>query len=94
MLAVVLACFAVGVGLRRVAPGSERGIGPLDRAVIGVTLPALILAKLPELELGGDLVVPVAAAWGAGGVAVAAVLVVSRRAGWSRASFRTSVFCG
>lgn len=89
MLAVVLACFAVGVAVRRLAPGTERLVAPLDQAVIGVTLPALILAKLPELELGADLVVPVAAAWGAGGVAVAAVLVVSRRAGWSRATTGT-----
>lgn len=82
MLAVVLACFVVGVALQRAAPRSTRLIGPLDQAVVGVTLPALILARLPDLELGADLVVPVAAAWGAGAVAIAAVAVASWRFRW------------
>jgi len=89
VLAVVLVCFAAGVALRRLVPRSAGLIGPLDLAVIGVTLPALVLAKLPELELGADLVVPVAAAWGAGAVAVAAVLLASRRFGWSRTTTGT-----
>lgn len=89
MLAVVLACFAAGLVLRRLVPRSAALIGPLDHAVIGVTLPALILAKLPEVGLGADLVVPVTAAWGAGAVAVAAVLLAARRLGWSRATTGT-----
>lgn len=84
MLAVVLACFAVGLALQRLAPPSRRLIGPLDHAVISVTLPALILAKLPDLELGADIVVPVAAAWGAGALAVLVVLLAARRFAWSR----------
>ena len=86
MLALVLACFAAGLALQRVVPRSTALIRPLDRAVIAVTLPALILAKLPDLALGADLVVPVAAAWGAGALAVAAVLLGARRHGWSRAT--------
>jgi predicted permease len=89
VLAVVLACFAAGLVLRRLVPRSAALIGPLDHAVIGVTLPALILAKLPEVGLGADLVVPVTAAWGAGAVAVAAVLLAARRLGWSRATTGT-----
>jgi predicted permease len=86
VLALVLACFAAGLLLQRLVPASKQLIAPLDTAVIGVTLPALILAKLPDLELGADLVVPVGAAWGAGAVAVVAVLAASRRFGWSRAT--------
>ncbi|HEX4868988.1 MAG TPA: AEC family transporter [Acidimicrobiales bacterium] len=86
MLAFVLACFGAGLVLQRLVPTAKRLIGPLDTAVIGVTLPALILAKLPDLELGGDLVVPVGAAWGSGALAVAIVLIASRRFAWSRAT--------
>lgn len=89
MLAVVLACFALGLLLQWRAPQSKALIGPLDQAVVSVTLPALILARLPELELGADLVVPVAAAWGAGAVAVVAVLLAARRFRWSRATTGT-----
>lgn len=84
MLTVVLACFVAGMLAQRLVPRSRELIGPLDHAVISVTLPALILAKLPEVSLGADLVVPVAAAWGAIAVGVVAVAVGARRFGWSR----------
>lgn len=84
MLAVVLACFAAGFVARNVAPRSTALVPWLDRAVITVALPALILAKLPDLAVGADLVVPVAAAWGCVALAAGTVLVLGRRLGWSR----------
>lgn len=84
MLAIVLACFVVGLIAQRAAPRSVGAVPWLDHAVLSVTLPALILAKLPELEVGADLVVPVAAAWGAIALAAAIVLVGARRNRWSR----------
>ncbi|MGH9273172.1 MAG: AEC family transporter [Acidimicrobiales bacterium] len=84
MLAVVLACFAAGLAAQRLLPSSTRLVQPLDTFVIGVALPALILAKLPDLELGADLAVPVSAAWGCLGLAAASVMVGARRFGWSR----------
>jgi len=89
VLAVVLACFALGLLLQRWIPPATALVEPLDRAVVGVTLPALILARLPELELGADLVVPVAAAWGAAAVAVVAVVVAARRFAWDRVTTGT-----
>lgn len=89
MLAVVLACFAVGLLLQRGLPRSTALIGPLDQAVVGITLPALVLARLPELELGTDLVVPVGAAWGGTAVAVAAVAGAARRVAWDRVTTGT-----
>jgi predicted permease len=59
-------------------------VEPLDVAVIGVALPALIVAKLPDLAIGADLAVPVAAAWGCVALAAASVLLGARRFGWSR----------
>ncbi len=86
MLAVVLGCFAFGLLAQRVAPASRGLVRWLDDAVISVTLPALILAKLPDLAVGMDLVVPVAAAWGCIALAVASVLVAGRRWRWGRAT--------
>jgi len=84
VLAVVLACFAAGLAVRATAPGSTALVPALDHAVITVALPSLILAKLPGLAAGADLVVPVAAAWGCIALAAGVVLVVGRRRGWSR----------
>lgn len=84
MLAVVLVCFAVGLVAQRVAPRAVAAVPWLDHAVLSVTLPALILAKLPELAVGADLVVPVGAAWGCVALAASLVLVGARRHGWDR----------
>jgi predicted permease len=84
VLALVLGCFGLGLVLQRVAPATRRLVEPLDVAVIGVALPALIVAKLPDLALGTDLAVPVAAAWGCVALAATSVLVGARRFGWSR----------
>lgn len=86
MLAVVLACFAAGLLAQRVVPRTTELIPVLDFSVAKVTLPALILARLPDVELGADLVVPVASAWGCIALAVALVLAGSRHYGWSRAT--------
>lgn len=84
MLALVLACFAVGLAAQRLVPRSTRLIGPFDGFVIGIALPALVLAKLPDLSLGADLAIPAGAAWGCLLLAVASILVGARRFGWSR----------
>jgi malate permease and related proteins len=84
VLAFVLLCFVAGLVAQRLAPRSTALVPWLDHAVISVTLPALILAKLPELAIGADLVVPVAAAWSCVALAAAVVLVGSRRHGWDR----------
>lgn len=83
MLTVVL-LLAVGVAFARV-PGLPEGTGrALDLFVIWVALPALVVALLPELELSAATAVPVAVAWSVLVVAAAAVLGLSRMAGWDR----------
>ncbi|MEX2293236.1 MAG: AEC family transporter [Acidimicrobiales bacterium] len=84
MLAVVLACFAVGLVLQRVTPPTRRLVPWLDHAVISVTVPALIVAKLPDLAFGADLAVPVLVAWTTLTVAALIVYAASRRYDWSR----------
>lgn len=84
MLALVLGCFAVGLIARRLAPRSIGLVPWLDHAVLSVTLPALIVAKLPDLALGADLAIPVGVAWSSVALAAASVLVGARRYGWGR----------
>ncbi len=84
MLALVLGCFAVGLIAQRLAPRSIALVPWLDHAVISVTLPALIIAKLPDLALGTDLAVPVGVAWGCVALAAASVLTGARRHNWGR----------
>jgi predicted permease len=103
VLAVIVACFLAGILLRRGAPATHGWVGPLDRVVLWVLLPALIVAKLPSAELGAAIAVPVAVAWGTLVVAWATVLLLSHRFGWSRtttgallmmASFGNTSFLG
>lgn len=84
MLAVVLACFALGLLARAVVPRSVGLVPWLDHGVLSITLPALILAKLPDLAVGADLAIPVGAAWACIGLAAVSVLVGARRYGWDR----------
>lgn len=86
MLAVVLACFAVGLILQRAVPKAREVVPWLDHAVISVLVPALIVAKLPHLSMGADLVVPVVAAWGCLALAAAVIVGAGHRYGWSRAT--------
>ncbi len=81
---LVLGCFALGVLMRRVAPRTDDLSRLLDRAVISVLLPALVLAKLPEIPFEARAVIPVAVAWSAVAVGAAAVLALSRLRGWDR----------
>lgn len=86
MLAVVLACFAVGLILQRIAPTARHLVPLLDHAVISVLVPALIIAKLPNLSMGADIVVPVAAAWASLALAAAVIIAASRRYSWNRST--------
>lgn len=59
----VLLLLLVGVGLGQLR-GLPDGAGPvLDAVVIRISLPALVLAVVAELELDATLLIPVAAAW-------------------------------
>lgn len=81
---VVLGCFALGVLVRRLMPRASKLSPVLDRAVIWVLLPSLVLAKLPELPFEARSAIPIAVAWGGVAVGAIAVLVLSRLRGWDR----------
>src|SRR3546814_2427792 len=86
MLALVLACFAAGLLIQRLVPRSRSLVPWLDHAVLSVTVPALVLDKLPELAVGADLATPVAAAWGTGAPAAGVVLLAGRHFAWKRST--------
>lgn len=80
MIAVAL-YFVCGVALGRVARGPARVPHVLNLWVINIALPALILAKIPGIRFGADVLVPVAVSWGLVIAGAAAVLLLSRRWG-------------
>lgn len=86
MLVVVLGCFAFGVAVRRLrGPHAElaRVVDVLNRWVIVVALPALILHKIPDVPWDAEVLVPVATAWAVVVVGSVAVLVAARVADWT-----------
>lgn len=91
MLIVVLLAFAGGAALRNVAGRTGRGtpalgtvVAVLQRWVIVVALPALILHKIPGIPWGAEVMVPVATAWAVVAVGSIMVLAASRMFAWPR----------
>lgn len=78
----VASFFLAGTALGLAVPRTRALAGPAGRWVITVALPALILVRLPELDLGRGAAVPVVSAWATIAVGAAVVWAVSRRAGW------------
>jgi malate permease and related proteins len=77
---LVLLLLGVAVGHLRLLPAGTGSL--LDTLVIRLSLPGLILAVVPELELGAEVAVPVLVAWGSVAFLAVAVLVWSRLARW------------
>ena len=80
----VLVLLLLGVALGRWRGLREATPRVLDAFVIAVALPGLILALVPQLEVGRRTAIPVAVAWA--GLVLSALLVLglSRLAGWDR----------
>lgn len=77
----------VGLGLlfRRMEAFPKDSAQVLNMFALYVSLPALILLKIPQLELGSDALVAAVAPWGMLLLSVALILPASRHFGWSRA---------
>lgn len=68
--------------MRRVAGPRDRVTSALDRWVISVALPALVVSKMSRASFGEETLLPVAVAWGAMALCAGVVLAVSRRRRW------------
>lgn len=88
MLAVVV---LLGIGLVAARLPGLPAATPraLDWVVIWLSLPGLILARVPELSLDQAALVPVAVAWGIAAVLAVAVLALARVASWSSRTIGT-----
>jgi predicted permease len=84
VIAVVLICFVAGWAAQRVLPRPVEVGGVLDRIVFTFLLPALVLAKLPDVPLGTVVVVPALVAWTGIAIAALAVRVAARVRAWER----------
>lgn len=76
--------FVGGVLLGRVLGAPARVSHVMNRWVVNVALPALILARLPGMSLGEQVAVPMAVAWGLVACGSLAVLFLSPRLGLTR----------
>jgi len=81
---LTIAYLLIGMGLRRMPkmPGETAQV--LNLFVIYVSLPALILLKVPELVFSRQLLVPVLMPWLMLGFSAALVLALGKITGWER----------
>ena len=79
-----LAYLLIGMGLRR-APGFHRDTGlVLNAFVIHISLPAMILLRVPKLAFSSDLLILALMPWGMLAVSWALVVAASRLFAWDR----------
>ena len=62
----------------------DGAVAGINWVIINLALPSVVLRTVPDLELGGAALVPVAVAWSMVALGALAVLALSARAGWSR----------
>jgi predicted permease len=79
---LTISYLGIGLVLRRVPKFPKDSAGVLNHFVIYVSLPALILLKVPSLGLGKDLLVPVLLPWLMLLISAALVLLGARIFSW------------
>ncbi|MCB2182732.1 MAG: AEC family transporter [Desulfobulbaceae bacterium] len=75
---------AIGMGLRRLPQFPDETSQVLNLFVIYVSLPALVLLKVPELSFSKELLVPALMPWAMLVVSAAIILLLARWMGWDR----------
>jgi len=80
-LALLVACFVIGVLLRRSGRLPDSGPAGLNAFIINVALPALILKHLHAVEITSALVLAAAVAWALFALSIAFFGIVGRAAG-------------
>jgi predicted permease len=80
-LVLLVACFLIGVLLRRSGRLPDNGPAALNAFIINVALPALILKHLHAVELSSSLILAAAVAWVLFALSIAFFGIVGRAAG-------------
>lgn len=81
---IIISFLLIGMGLRRIPafPGETGNV--LSLFVIYVSLPALVLLKIPELVLSGDLLIPAFMPWVMLLVSAGVIVFLSKSLNWKR----------
>ncbi|MCK4839810.1 MAG: AEC family transporter [Desulfobulbaceae bacterium] len=81
---ITMTYLLLGVILKRLPRFPENTGNVLSMFVIYVSLPALVLLKIPELEFSSELLVPALMPWGMLLITSLAILILARFFNWSR----------
>ena len=83
---ITITFLLIGTALKRIPAFSDETGNVLNLFVIYISLPALILLKIPELVFSKNLLVPAIMPWGMLLFSSAVILVLSRLLKWERAT--------
>lgn len=75
---MVIVCFLAGLITRRIVGRLDSPIAMMDRYVLGVALPSLVVSKMSRASFDAVALVPVAVAWGCISVTASVALVIGR----------------
>ncbi len=83
---ITITFLLIGMALRRIPAFSDETGNVLNLFVIYISLPALVLLKIPELVFSSDLLVPALMPWGMLLLSCLLILILSRLLKWDRAT--------
>ena len=81
---LTIAFLLIGMGLRRLPRFPKETAQVLNLFVIHISLPALILLKVPQLTFSRDILAPVIMPWAMLAVSAAIILLAARLRNWGR----------
>jgi hypothetical protein len=81
---LTIAFLLIGIGLRRLPQFPKETAQVLNLFVIHVSLPALILLKVPQLTFSLDILAPIIMPWTMVAVSAAIILLAARLRHWGR----------
>jgi predicted permease len=93
-LVLLIACFLLGILIRRLGRFPEATPSVLNAFIINVSLPALTLLYVHELPIDRSLAYPAAMAWVLFGLGVVFFITLGRAAGWSRGTIGGLILVG
>ncbi len=91
---LLVACFLLGLGLRRTGRFPDNTSTVLNRFVVYVSLPALTLFYVHDMRWDPSLLFPASMAWVLFALGLVFFLAVGRLAGWSKATIGGLVLSG
>lgn len=83
---IIISLLLIGMGIKRLSIFPKETGNVLNLIVIYISLPALILLKIPELAFSTELLVPTIMPWGMLIFSVTLVLLLSKSLQWDRST--------